>query len=1049
MESKIKGKVVAFLGILFIILPAIFYNSKEVSAVGAYPGDINSVVDFNNIKLVDPNTKIADDGFEIGEEYATVIRYNPKITVTAVGTSADVYKGAFPGKDISVGSKDIANNPRGKHYVQFNNAGIYHGDYFDLRINVVDVNAVNAKTGAFRNESDVLISTRKNTTGGSGGFLQIDFPNTSKNKDAQAYILFEFLKTGTEERIDYRGTWNFKRVNDYKTVSVDTTDERMANILAYDYAKPAKYEAKGDAHYMFYESLNTLKAEPNVVLDIPNRNNFSQFYGLGFSSTSKADLRENFSVCFKADDGVFPMVMTTMPGRQRGWLKYESEPITKMQLPTPQIVSMESERGVYKFEVSQDIPQQASDSFYPYDYKLEVEFDSKVKLPVGLTNFKITNVDGVDVKDKYFKKPYVSADGRKVIFELINPGPTLKNPDFVDNAYTIEMDVLMDGQTDIYGKLDKSYFEGFVKDGKNRGYYRLPMRAQYETKELGNLGTRRSKISEVKSKMIAKTSVTSSKKVTVAQGSTSTEWLTTKTPEDLFNGIEGACLDGEKDEKLVFSSIEPKTFNTPGADKVKVILKGEKSNIEHETTTQIVDVEVLAKRIANIHYVDQDGVKLEDSVKVSGFETKPYNFDKLNDAGQANPDNKIKDIEGYTFSKVQGDPIKGTYPTDDKELNITLVYQINKQPVVIKYLDTIVNNKEISSRKTEDYETGKTYKIKPKAIPGFKFSNVTVDGVKKPVNSEGQLEFPVINKQVNINFNYEPEHMKVEINADKFSATQTEEIFLTTNITSLMKYADDQAINKYADDFLITIYTKNANQNAETPSDIKLTTSTNLDVTGEVLTYPEYFTVKLKANNNILDTENLKLTFKTKVKENAITDSSIRYGAAVKNTYQLNTGTPGDGYESVVSAKEESRTTIGGSLRLVERPMTIDFGKVKYLAKKQRIENPTIDGKLEVVDTRNGNKSWILQATLEEPLKDGTKVLPSKVTYKTDTDDIPLNSGAQDVYTNKQQNDRVVVSDSWGTTPGSKGVKLDIDSKDELKEGTYSGKIRWSIVEGP
>ncbi len=954
MKKKTIARTASLL--LFFSIAFVGVKVEAFSPVNKMPG----------INIVNTTTMLPDTGKIIPEEFANVLRVSSEMSYTVVG--ADSWK---QGDYANFKRPNIEADPNKKRYVQINKIGIYQGKYFDLRINIDKItNPKNKESGEIRIHTPMTKSPE---------FLFIWTRQTIEG--ATTSINYQFLDRETQKPIDYQGMWNFRRINIWKGIEMDNDPNYLYGTYAYD--------------------INKLKYEENL--------SNKTMYVIGDKNGTDETLNSYFTTLFKTRDGSYYQTYDLTNGSQAK-VKYDSQPITKTEMPTPELIGdVHEDYPKISYSMYQDVPEQVKSTFYPNNFKLTMKLDENVNMDD--LSVKINKVqDPNENVDKYFT---VVPNKAKNQIEIYIPNSSYNNANFIDSSYRFKVETSVKTDKD----LSKYYKEG---------YYHMPASAYYSTSE------KPSSIVQYADSLTRAVIDASPITQTVARGSDTDGW-DKKQITELFSNIKGAYPE----DTLKIKSVENKTFNPAGnADTVKVTLVGTKTGIEKTFTVPVV---VLNARKANLNYVDLKGTKISNPVVKQGFETKKYDFT-----------NENKQIANYKFVKVDDsgkyDPVTGTFPSADKELNIYFVYELDQHPVTIQYLDVKNDNRSILDNKIEEVKVGDKHKVKAEKVPGYKLVSATVnDEEVKVTNNEIEFEMPT--KPAVVKFNYEPNHMDVSIVADKNSATQTEKLAVTTKIDSLMTYDTGQKVQDYADDFLITIHTKKANVSAEKPTDIKLVTSGKTDVTGEVVAFEDYFTVKLKKGTKLPDTESLTMTFNTTVKMDAVTDSLIEYGAEVRNTYKLNTSKVNDSYESIVKTKKDSNTKVSGSLRLVEGPAEIDFGKIDYLAKNQRVEDPTIKGKLEVADTRHGAKKWTLQATMEEPLKDGTKVLPSEVKYKTDTEDLTLTSAAKPVYENTQQTNRVVVSDSWGTKPGSNGVKLNVKSTDKLTKGTYIGKIRWTVVE--
>ncbi|WP_176274529.1 WxL domain-containing protein, partial [Enterococcus sp. 7D2_DIV0200] len=140
-----------------------------------------------------------------------------------------------------------------------------------------------------------------------------------------------------------------------------------------------------------------------------------------------------------------------------------------------------------------------------------------------------------------------------------------------------------------------------------------------------------------------------------------------------------------------------------------------------------------------------------------------------------------------------------------------------------------------------------------------------------------------------------------------------------------------------------------------------------------------------------------------------------------------------------------------GVLSLTSVPSSIDFGSLTYNATTKRVEDPVIDKHLIVTDTRaDVANGWGLTATLTTPMKNGNgQELVNALRYVTGGKEIILNNNAQVVYINsKGTAGSLDVSDNWGKTANTDGIKLQINSSDTVYTGNYVGVITWKVMAG-
>ncbi|MBO0422751.1 WxL domain-containing protein [Enterococcus plantarum] len=140
-----------------------------------------------------------------------------------------------------------------------------------------------------------------------------------------------------------------------------------------------------------------------------------------------------------------------------------------------------------------------------------------------------------------------------------------------------------------------------------------------------------------------------------------------------------------------------------------------------------------------------------------------------------------------------------------------------------------------------------------------------------------------------------------------------------------------------------------------------------------------------------------------------------------------------------------------GVLSLTSVPSALDFGSLAYNATTKRVEDPEFDKQLVVTDTRaDAANGWRLTATLTTSMKnDSGQELVNALRYVTDGKETILNTNAQVIYTNsKGTAGSFDVSDSWGKTANTDGIKLQINSSDTVYTGDYVGVITWKVMAG-
>lgn len=142
---------------------------------------------------------------------------------------------------------------------------------------------------------------------------------------------------------------------------------------------------------------------------------------------------------------------------------------------------------------------------------------------------------------------------------------------------------------------------------------------------------------------------------------------------------------------------------------------------------------------------------------------------------------------------------------------------------------------------------------------------------------------------------------------------------------------------------------------------------------------------------------------------------------------------------------------IYGTLQFHSVPTELDFGKVTYLARPNRVEKPTYDKNLVVRDTRSGNADGFrVTASVTTPLqtKDGKK-LQDVLRYVMSGKETILSEAEEPIYqVDKGKSGLHDISQNWDDKQKSDGIKLQLGSSGDIFTGQYTGEITWKIMEG-
>lgn len=283
------------------------------------------------------------------------------------------------------------------------------------------------------------------------------------------------------------------------------------------------------------------------------------------------------------------------------------------------------------------------------------------------------------------------------------------------------------------------------------------------------------------------------------------------------------------------------------------------------------------------------------------------------------------------------------------------------------------------------------------------------------------------------------------------------------------------SVTAIGDSLIYTIKVKNDKTDAMAWEDVKLETiipatttfdtlNTGITINGSSVTDNMYKyendTRKLTIFiGDIIAKNEVEITFQVKVNSNAFGSPITNIVRAEGNSPQespfvsgpLNLASPRVVIDVTSSPVSIPGGTVTGSLSLESVPVSFNFGSIVYDARTQRIDNPNYNNKIIVKDTRAVTTGgWSMTATLTEPMKNNQgKFLLEALRYVYGGKESILSDNAQVVY---KKSDGGVgsysVSDSWGDSSGTDGLKLQIESSDVVYTGNYTGVITWKLMAG-
>lgn len=194
--------------------------------------------------------------------------------------------------------------------------------------------------------------------------------------------------------------------------------------------------------------------------------------------------------------------------------------------------------------------------------------------------------------------------------------------------------------------------------------------------------------------------------------------------------------------------------------------------------------------------------------------------------------------------------------------------------------------------------------------------------------------------------------------------------------------------------------------------------------------------------------EDLILSYRARIDEETVEGTEIKVKAEAKATYS-------DNQASDTVQSNEVITTVEGIVYLASAPQSIDFGSIVYDAMVQRVDDGTYDRDLIVKDTRLHKTKWGLGVKLIDQMTktdDEQAQLVDAIQYMYGEDTYILSDKLQMIYQEEESTGNVTntinISDTWGKTSQSNGIKLVVDpSKSNVLEGQYNGEMEWQFIE--
>lgn len=357
--------------------------------------------------------------------------------------------------------------------------------------------------------------------------------------------------------------------------------------------------------------------------------------------------------------------------------------------------------------------------------------------------------------------------------------------------------------------------------------------------------------------------------------------------------------------------------------------------------------------------------------------------------------------------------------------------------VVLKYIDT--DNNIIKDEEKVTGIVGDKFEVEPAFIDGYQLSEIIG-------NTQGFYEESiqtVIFKYRTAQFNLKQMVQKKD-GSEANIASIEETLIYTVELESLFKeeaegvFYKEVSIKNNLPEYLTDI------------SEIELKTRDN-QLIGNAAYDEEHHCVigKILAGDKLIRTEDITLSFQAKIDPNTVEKTIIKMNAEANALYS-------NGLDSGLVKSNEVSTQVEGGVYLLSVPKSINFGTITYDATVKTVDDGVYDQSLIVSDTRLKKSKWTLGAKLisQMTLIDKPNIkLVDALQYVNEGKSLILSENLQPIYQAAESSDETAqainISDTWGTTKDSDGIKLVVDpSKSKILSGEYEGEIEWQLMEG-
>ncbi|NKC68416.1 lectin-like domain-containing protein [Vagococcus fluvialis] len=362
--------------------------------------------------------------------------------------------------------------------------------------------------------------------------------------------------------------------------------------------------------------------------------------------------------------------------------------------------------------------------------------------------------------------------------------------------------------------------------------------------------------------------------------------------------------------------------------------------------------------------------------------------------------------------------------------------KIETGSVIIKYLD--IDNNVVKKEEKISGNVGDEFEIEPAVIDGYQL-------IETIGNTKGSFE----NSIQTIVFKYKKAQFNLIQSVKKIDDSDAS--LASIEDTLVYKVELESLFNNELNNILYeTMNIKNQlPESLIDISNIELKTKNNQMIGNADYDEENHCVIgQILIDDQLIRSEDVILSFQAKIKPDTVENTTIKVNAEANVLYS-------NGLDSGLVKSNEVSTRVDGGVYLLSAPKQIDFGTVTYDATVKKIDDGIYDQSLIVSDTRIKKSKWSLSAKLISQMSlinNADIELVDSLQYVNGDKTLILSENLQPIYTtaeNSEEMDRIVnISDTWGSTKDSNGIKLVIDpTKSKITNGQYTGEIEWQLME--